>query len=123
VLTLGVEAAVPVALVAVALARAAVLLLLAGLVLEAAAAARFPPLLLPTYLGQVEHCLLPRLLLLQLLEPPLRTASSRRVSSTAPSASPNEFFHPPAVPCSVALHAGQLLLFTDGGAHSSNQSE
>jgi len=26
------------------------------------------------------------------------------------------------IPCGVALQAGQFLLFTDGGAHSSNQS-
>jgi len=68
--TLVVEAALPAALVAVALARAAVLLLLAGgVMLTAAAVARFHPLLLPPYLGQFGYCLLSRLLLLQLLEP------------------------------------------------------
>jgi len=123
--TLVVEAAFPVALVAVALARAAALLLLAGVMLTAAAAPRFPPLLLPPCLGQVGYCLLPRLLLLQLLEPLLLRPPGMSPTRHPRSASPNQYSHPPSppvVPYGVALQAGQFLLFTDGGAHNNNQS-
>jgi len=123
--TLAVEAALPVALVAVALARAAVLLLLAGLVLKAAAAAHFPPLLLPPYLGQ--YCLLPRLLLLQLLEPlllrPQGMSPPRHPLPTVLTSTPTHLPHQRCPAVRVVLHAGQFLpSLTHGGARSSNHS-
>jgi len=115
--TLVVETALPVALVAVALARAAVLLLLAGLVLTAAARGGSLPSASPTTLPRPVRVLPLTTAAATTTAGAPTTASSSRVPNTAPSAVPNQYSHPPSppvVPCGVALQAGEFLLFTDG---------